>query len=302
MGRPGARRAPRSRNYCFTDYKCDADAVAATFAAQDGPITIRYLAYGREMCPNSDPPREHFQGWCQFSKPVSLPSAQRIMRMPNTHFEICRGSCHDNEVYISKAGEVTRFGAFISMGVKQDVEEIRVCIREGHSMLQIADGNFPLYLRFRNSLQAYRFMVMQEKTKPWRDVKVVILEGRTRCGKTRLAAKYGSCILGGWQLQWLDSYDYNRTLIVDDFADDLPIQQMLRFLDGYQLRLALKGSHTWANWIQVIITTNVRDLYSQAPNEHRDAFNARITQVISAWGPLDNMPDSIDGFIPDADV
>lgn len=97
-------------------------------------------------------------------------------------------------------------------------------------------------------------------------------------------------------MAWWDGYFGDRCIIIDDFADDIPIQQMLRVLDGWQLRLPVKGSFTYARWDRVIITSNVDELYSQAPQEHQLAFRARITKVITAWGDAEVMPDAIDIF------
>ncbi len=289
---PG-RRQPRSRNWLFTDFTCS-DLKQQFDDEQSG---IRYLCFGNEVCPRTQ--REHHQAWIQFEKPVSRSTVQRILCLPGCHSEIMRGSCEENERYVTKDGDVTRYGAFVRMGQRVDIDEIRIRIAEGASVLSIADTNFPLWCRFRQSFATYRMLCQKRATSEWRGrLDVILLAGRTRCGKTRLASKYGTYIIGGYQLGWWDGYSGENCIIIDDFADDIPIQQMLRILDGYQLRLPIKGSFVYACWKRVIVTTNVVSLYDQAPNEHRDAFRARITRVISCFGPQDVMPDVIDEFEP----
>ncbi len=286
-----SRRKPRSRNWLFTDFTC-AD-LSDRFS--DDSAGIRYLCYGKEVCPKSG--REHHQAWVQFSEQVSRSSVQRRLCLPGVHCEIMRGSCDENERYVAKDGEVTRFGEFLTMGQRVDIEEVRVRIKEGASALCVAESNFPLWCRFRQSFSTYRMLCQKRDTSEWRGrLDVILLEGRTRCGKTRLASKYGTYIIGGYQLGWWDGYSGEDCIIIDDFADDIPIQQMLRILDGYQLRLPIKGSFVYAKWKRVIITTNVVTLYSQAPNEHIDAFRARITRVISAFASHEVMPNVIDEF------
>ncbi len=293
-GRGSRQRAIRSRNWIFTDYSLS-HLQRVWDSDRDGARDIRYIKYGVETCPKTG--RLHHQGWFQLDRPVSLAGAKLLLCVPGAHFEVMRGSCQENEEYVSKDGDVTTFGSFISMGQRVDVEEIRVLISQGRGDKFIADANFPLWCRFRQSFAMYRMLVLKEDTAGWRGaLEVVLLEGRTRCGKTRLAFKYGTYIIGGFQLGWWDGYDGENCIIIDDFADDIPIQQMLRILDGYQLRLPIKGAFTYAQWTRVIITTNVEFLYSQAPAEHLAAFKARISLVVSAWGDSDSMPDCIDLF------
>lgn len=185
------------------------------------------------------------------------------------------------------------------MGQRADIDSIRVSITEGATDLSIADSNFPLWCNYGRRFTEYRFLYLQQQSLKWRGAfPVIVLEGRTRCGKTRLARKYGTFILGGYQLSWWNGYEGQRCLIIDDFAGDkdVHIQHLLRILDGNQLRLEMKGAHTWALWNAVIITTNLRfsDLYSQAPAEHLAALNERITRVISCFEGDPPLPDAIE--------
>lgn len=285
------RRSPRSRNWVFTDYTLD------DFRQQffDVSNQFRYLCFGKELCPKTQ--REHHQGWLQFKDHVPLSTCKGRLGVPSVHLEIMRGSCDESERYVTKDGRVTRYGRFVCMGQRTDIDEVRVAISEGGSGLEVADSNFPLWCRFRQSFQTYRFLCLKKKyQREYRPITVILLEGRTRCGKTRLATKYGSFIIGGYQLKWWDGYDGEDCIIIDDFANDVPIQQMLRVLDGNFLRLPVKGSFSVAAWTRVIITTNLVSLYDQAPNEHLDALRARITRVISAFGPDEVMPNSIEEF------
>ena len=60
---------------------------------------------------------------------------------------------------------------------------------------------------------------------------------------------------------------------------------MLALLDGYQVRLNQKGTHSYANWNKVFITTNLKpdELHSEAKPAHRDALFRRITIVVNYW-------------------
>ncbi len=213
------------------------------------------------------------------------------------HLEIMRGSVEEASDYCRKDGSFSIFGQFISMGQRVDLDSIRISITEGVSDLAIAESNFPQWCRNYRAFRDYRFAHLQHRSLQWRGAfPVVVLEGSTRCGKTRLARKYGDFILGGYQMKWWDGYHGQPCIIIDDFAADCPIQHFLRILDGQQLRLQTKGSHTWAFWRAVIITTNLNfmSLYGQAPAEHLAALHARITRRISCFEGDEPLPESIE--------
>lgn len=67
-------------------------------------------------------------------------------------------------------------------------------------------------------------------------------------------------------------------MILDDFSGLVPIQELLRVLDGWTQRLQIKGGHTWALWDKVIITTNVPadQWYPDAHPEHKAALARRL--------------------------
>ncbi len=280
------RRAPRSRNWVWTDFKLvnQADRNLADHG-------IRYICYGVETCPDTG--RKHHQGWTQFEKPVSRASAKLRLGLPSAHFEIMRGSCQQAEEYSAKDGDVFRVGKYVSMGQRTDIDEVRVMLSSGKSILEVADANFPLWCRFRPSFYVYQQLCLERSAAEYRPLRVFVLAGRTRCGKTRLALQYASYIIGGSQLMWWDGYTGQKCICIDDYADQGDVGWLLRLLDGHKLRLPVKGAHTWALWDTVFVTTNMPVLLSQAADEHRDAFTARVTTRIDCFGDLDIMPDSI---------
>ncbi len=287
-GRGASRRA---RNWCFTDFS------QLDFKQQfaDSETRIRYLVVGLELCPESG--RRHAQGFVQFTDCVSMSTVKRRLASPSIHLECMRGSVEQASDYCRKDGDFSVFGQFISMGDRMDLDSVRVAITEGVSDLKLAESDFPQWCRNYRAFRDYRFLHLQESSLEWRGAfPVIVLEGVTRCGKTRLARKYGDYILGGYQMKWWDGYHGQACVIIDDFAQDCPIQHFLRILDGHQLRLQTKGSHTWAFWRAVIITTNLpfMSMYQDAPAEHVAALHARITRRISCFEGDVPLPDVIE--------
>ena len=68
-------------------------------------------------------------------------------------------------------------------------------------------------------------------------------------------------------------------LLIDDFNGRIPIDELLRLLDGYRLMLETKGSMTMAQWTKVYITSNQRpeDWYPGCPQV--PALMRRLTAV-----------------------
>lgn len=121
-----------------------------------------------------------------------------------------------------------------------------------------------LLVRYSRGLSDLSFRVTKKQAKEFRIMNVTILWGVPGCGKTRLAVHSASLRemdyfildkLTGDAL-WFDGYDGEETLIIDDFYGWISHSQILRILDGYMYRAAIKGSFRWALWKTVILTSN----------------------------------------------
>lgn len=55
---------------------------------------------------------------------------------------------------------------------------------------------------------------------------------------------------------WWDGYDGQTAILFDDFYGGVPYGSFLRYLDGYPVRLAVKGSFCHKAWTTVYITSN----------------------------------------------
>ena len=65
---------------------------------------------------------------------------------------------------------------------------------------------------------------------------------------------------------------------------------MLNLLDGYRLRLPIKGGFTYAAWTKIFITSNqISEPYSMASIEHKAAFDRRISLRLRKF--VDSDPD-----------
>lgn len=139
--------------------------------------------------------------------------------------------------------------------------------------------------KYSNYVKQLCFIFQRDRAKVFRDLTVQIYWGATGTGKTRTATEEfpdNFLISKDTQTVWFDGYSGESVLIWDDFHwDDVKIQFLLRLLDGYALRLPVKGSFTWAQYRRVIITSNIPPQlwYDQADPAHVAALKRRITEI-----------------------
>lgn len=274
----------RSRNWCFTDFK---NIDFKTIYANNTDV-IRYICVGKEICPKTQ--KEHNQGWVQFSTPRRMNGVKRIFNSKSLHLEPCYGTEFDNDKYCTKDGKYWQEGKFATQGHRTDIENIKHKLDNGDSLMDIANDNFDLFLRYRQGFRNYKQMVDKKKRSTFRKVKVKVISGPTGCGKTRKAMKdpYNTYKIEGSNLEWWDGYDGENILVIDEYNNDINITKLLNILDGYQLRLPIKGGFTYANWHKVIITTNLKrhEIHPNAKPEHINALNRRISKWKNLYDPF----------------
>ncbi len=262
----------RRRNWCFTDFSLP--NLKSIF--DENKDIIRYLAYGEEICPTTK--RTHYQGWIQMVNPKDLNPVRRMLG-GKAHLEPCMGTEYDNDKYCSKDGKYTQMGKFKSQGYRSDLEDIKKTIDTGGTMLDIWNSYPGDFVRYHPGFQKAIQLVCEYNTPKWRDVEVEIYYGSTGTGKTRRAMEQAEFIISGDELRWWDGYHGEKTICIDEYANNIPLPSLLSLLDGYKKRLAIKGGFTYAQWTRVLITTNLNTLHKNANEEHRRALSRRVTDV-----------------------
>lgn len=281
----------RTRNWVFTDFELiDWETV------YNNQSNIRYITYGEEKCPSSG--NTHYQGWIQLENPKELNWVKKHLH-PTAHWEAMKKNSVANNKYCHKDGDYKIFGKYKTQGQRTDLERIQDEIKGGATLFEIADNNFETFCKYRSGITKYHEMAQNHRTSDWRDVEVIVLTGETGTGKTREAMKEAKYKIQGEELEWWDRYEGEECILIDEYDTNVTITKMLSLLDGYKLRLAVKGGFTYANWNKVYITSNVQlsDWHPQAKMEHRKALYRRINKVINyTWNENGNV--DIDERIP----
>lgn len=259
---------------------------------------IRYACMCREIGENGT---EHIHVYILF------PSSRRFStikkRFPKAHIEKAYGSPQDNRDYIRKEGkwkdtakfETSIEGSFREFGVfpdsyvigRPEMDEILEDIKNGASTSEIIE-NHPKHLFKVNSIDAVRQAVLADKFREtMRSVCVTYLHGATATGKTRSIFKKFSpeqiCRITSYGKNGVkfDSYHGEDVLVFEEFASQIPIEEMLNYLDIYPLMLPARYNDKVACYTKVYITSNL-PLNKQYVNVQIDrprTYNAFLRRI-----------------------
>ncbi len=269
----------RFRSWCFTDF----NSINFEKVWEENKDLLRYLCRGKELCPDTKKP--HQQGWMQFKKQKTMRQIKKLLNDREIHLEACRGNAEQNETYCRKDNKFYSWGKFITQGQRTDLEQLYKEITMGTTMFEIMDNHFEIYLKYRNGIRAAQQMYQNKFLRnKLRNVEVEYIYGETGTGKSMKAwMSTGSKFIlhAGDGLKWFDMYNGEKTLIIDEYSNDVKINRMLAMLDIYPLKVEVKHSMIYAQWTKIIITSNLSpaELHPNAKDVHREALFRRINTI-----------------------
>ncbi len=276
---PVKRATKRARGWCATFFTEPSDMQ---------PNKLRYGIYGEEVCPRTK--KKHWQSYLEFNAPQTMAAIKKMFSDPSIHLEQRKGTRDQARDYCMKDGSFIETGTWISgQGARTDLTPIIDALKEGESIEDVMLDNPEVYCRYRNGLNDIAAVVQQKNIEAWRVIKITLHCGPTNTGKTRDAMKEATFKVQGCGLKWFNGYKGDKAILIDEYNNDVKIGYLLTLLDGYMCRLEIKGSHTYANWDRVFITTNLRpqQLHANARPAHRAALFRRILQnggsIINDW-------------------
>lgn len=266
---------PNTRYYCATFYT----------EPNVNLFTGRYMISGKEICPKTQ--RVHWQCYLEYTNPVSFKFIKSEFQDTTVHLEKRQGTREQARDYCKKEGNYVEHGIWCTgQGFRTDLKSKIEQLSNGElSLNQLMREDPELYCRYRNGLKDVYANIQKERSREFRHVEVIVISGPTDSGKTRMARKEATFKIEGDELTWWDGYDDDKCIVIDEYDNHVKITRLLNLLDGYQLRLPIKGGFTYAAWTKVYITTNLHkeELHSQAKPEHIKALFRRITQWIDLW-------------------
>lgn len=227
-------------------------------------------------------------------------------RFPVAHIEKAYGSAKENRDYITKSGkwaetdkaETTVAGSFMEWGTlpaekeETDPELYRLIreLREGKRTAEIIEQSPKYAFRVRDIDTLRQTLLADRFATENRKLEVAYLYGDTGAGKTRSIYESHDpreiCRVTNYRKGVsFDAYNGQDVLAFEEFHSQIPIGDMLNYLDIYPLSLPARYTDRTACYTKVYITSNL-PLTAQYRDEqyHRReiwaAFLRRIHKVI----------------------
>jgi len=250
------------------------------------PGVVDYFIWQIERGENGT---EHVQGYIEFSR--VLRRNQVIHGFNRAHLELRRGSrdqardyCRKEDTRVCGPFEIGTFHSE-SLSVKKEMNLIKEKIKNGIKdglpakdiLRDVMENHFTLWCRYRNSITEFQSSLMAQRNFK---TKLILCIGPTGTGKSRYCHDNYPDAYWKQRGDWWDNYDYNETVIVDDFYGWFKYDFLLRLTDRYPMQVPTKGSHQIFVAKTIIITSNQHPnlWYKNIPN--LDAFYRRIDLYI----------------------
>lgn len=182
-------------------------------------------------------------------------------------------------------------------GHRSDLDALRTRILQGQETaddLILSDASAWRHSRLVGDLVGARDRRRQEGK--LRDVQVRVVFGDTGTGKTSAVLDglhhLGSvCRVTHWGSGAFDGYDGQASLVLDEFAGQPPIEELLTWLDVYPVALPARYRPRQATFVRVVLCANSAPWtwYPWAPKAQRAAL-ARRLHLVEEWsGSWDNV-------------
>jgi len=163
------------------------------------------------------------------------------------------------------------------------LEIIKARIDGGARDAEIAEDDFPMYIKHYRGIGMYRSLVSKPRNHA---MNVIVIQGPTGTGKSKYCMDtYGPDAYWKQRSNWWDNYQNHTTVVIDEFYGWIPFDTLLRICDRYPLQLETKGGQVNFVADTIIITTNaVPERWYK--NAYFKAFVRRVNTwiCIPVWG------------------
>jgi len=203
---------------------------------------------------------EHLQGYIEMATPQRITGMKKLPGLGRAHWEPRRGSRDEARAYCMKDMEFIEIGDWSAggQGRRSDLNTLMKAIREQTPTIEIMEEMPAVYGRYQRFAEKYQMLVDKQDTKGFRHVETHVIVGEAGTGKSRIALEQApdAFIVDPTETFPFDGYDGEKEIIINDFYGHFKYCKLLNILDGYQFRVNVKGSHRYARWSKVFITSN----------------------------------------------
>lgn len=246
--------------------------------------------------------RFHLQGYLECTKSVRMSTVKTWLNAPTAHLEARQATRIEARDYCQKMA-TREAGPWVlgvwgpGQGHRSDLAMIAHGISTGELTFANIRQECPAkYMQYRNGMRDLLADSARKRAREFRHVEVTILTGPAGCGKTSAAIAAGEDYFildpgSNGSNVWFDGYEEQDILIIDDYYGWIKWTMLLRLLDGYQVRLPIKGGFTYASWTRVYITSNQHPAgwYNYNERINWEALTRRVTRF-QYWDGVQEEP------------
>ena len=299
----------RSRNYCCTKNNYTSEDVAAleSWAQSD---KVKYLTYGCERGGRCGDGTPHLQIYMELTEGISMTCINK--RVFPCWLGKRRGKPEQAAGYCMKGTDSPincysefyktpsptwcgkQFGELSAQGTRTElnVASNKIC-SEDATLKDIALEYPTTFVKFHKGFTALRYHMMEPRNLPAMP-DVIVLHGPTGTGKSFNARHTHwpdtpHYVWGPAQGKWMDGYDGQDKIIIEEFRSHIPFGELLELLDRYECTREIKGGSVQIQASKFVICSPTSP-YRWYPNlSDRDGkfdqLLRRITKVIDTTPP-----------------
>jgi len=206
---------------------------------------------GKEMSKSGTP---HLQGIIIFSKATRASALKKICG--KTHWEITKSQEHSIN-YCTKEANFINIDKR-TQGKRTDLEgAIKVLKDKG--VQGVAEECPEVFVKYYRGFEALQFRLQKNKIMDF-VTEVHVIWGKSRSGKSRKVRELCPLVFNvprpNTGSVWMDGYDGEEGILLDDFYGWIDYDTLLQWTDRYPLTAAIKGGFVHRRWTKVYITSN----------------------------------------------
>lgn len=181
------------------------------------------------------------------------------------------------------------YGEFIEDGERTDLTDIMRDIENDISFYDLSKKHGNRFIRVMKWAKEYRQAYLENKYKrQFRKMQVFYIYGSAGCGKTSYVFnKHGYDDVyrtTNYEFGWIDDYNGEKILFLDEFRSSFKISEILDYLDGQPIRIRGRHFNRVACYDTVYIVSNIplTEQYTKIQQSEPTtwaAFLRRITAV-----------------------
>jgi len=291
----------RVRNFVFTwnNYKAIDVTNIKNFAKnmlKENPKF--YLCIGFEVGGKKNTP--HLQGCCMLGKQVAWNALQKTpYPFKSSSNFLMRGTPKQASDYCKKDGVfwecgtcpiTTRAGSSGRSGQRNDIIAVVEKVKKGATDKMLLDEHPAETFKFLRNIRMVQSLIKPKRELP---LQVILCYGPPGAGKTHWAdVKFPDHFRMPVSKDfWMDNYQQEKTVLLDDFNGEVKLTFLLQVLDKYPIQIPIKGGFVWWCPDTIILTCNTHpcNWYDYATRQDSyAALKRRFHKILKFTAPVED--------------